>query len=152
MIGIVWNPGKLPLGIVIEDLYKPHNSVPRNKLIAQVFFDIGLIERWGTGIERMIKVCREQGLPNPKFEEYQGFRVIFMKGVYTEEYLRSLGLNERQIKAVAYIKERRKLTNREYQVINKISRETAKIELNILVEKKILVKIGKGRGIHYILG
>ena len=133
-------------------MYKPHNSVPRNKLIAQVFFDIGLIERWGTGIERMIKVCREQGLPNPKFEEYQGFRVIFMKGVYTEEYLRSLGLNERQIKAVAYIKERRKLTNREYQVINKISRETAKIELNILVEKKILVKIGKGRGIHYILG
>lgn len=36
---VIWDPGKLPLGITIEDLCKPHRSVPRNKLVAQVFFD-----------------------------------------------------------------------------------------------------------------
>lgn len=36
---VIWDPGKLPLGITIEDLWKPHRSVPRNKLVAQVFFD-----------------------------------------------------------------------------------------------------------------
>lgn len=149
---IIWNPGKLPSGITIEDLYKPHKSVPRNKLIAQVFFDIGLIEKWGTGIERMVRACMIQGLPKPKFEEYQGFRVVFMKDIYSEEYLRDLGLNERQIRAVMYLKEKGRITNKDYQVLNKISRETSKIELNALVDKKIIVKIGKGRGVHYHLG
>jgi len=149
---IVWNPGKLPLGITIKDLFKPHNSIPRNRLIAQVFFDIGLIEKWGTGIERMVKACKTQGLPEPRFEEYQGFRVIFMKDIYTEDYLKNLALNERQIMAILYLKKKGRITNREYQVLNKISRETAKIELNTLVEKKILIRSGKGRGIYYILG
>lgn len=43
----------------------------------------------------MQKYCREAELPEPVFEEYQGFRVIFRKGLYNEEYLRGLGLNER---------------------------------------------------------
>ena len=86
------------------------------------------------------------------FEEYQGFRVVFMKDIYSEEYLRDLSLNERQIRAVMYLKEKGKITNKDYQVLNKISRETSKIELNTLVDKKIIVKIGKGRGVHYHLG
>jgi len=28
---IVWNPGGLPLGLTVEDLFKPHPSVLRNK-------------------------------------------------------------------------------------------------------------------------
>ena len=32
--------------------------------------------------------------------------MIFRKDVYTEEYLLKLGLNERQVKAVMYVKER----------------------------------------------
>ncbi|MCD5401471.1 hypothetical protein LR013_02595 [candidate division NPL-UPA2 bacterium] len=103
---IVWSPGKLPLGITIEDLYKPHSSTLRNKGIAGIFYDIGLIEQWGSGIDKMRNACAKAGLPEPQFEEYQGFRVIFNKDIYTQEYLRNLGLNERQIKAVMYVKEK----------------------------------------------
>jgi len=63
----------------------------------------------------MRTACRNADLPEPQFEEYQGFRVIFQKDVYTEEYLKKLGLNERQIKAVMYVKEKRKITNKEYR-------------------------------------
>jgi ATP-dependent DNA helicase RecG len=80
-----------------------------------VFFDAKLIEQWGSGIEKMQKYCREAGLPEPVLEEYQGFRVIFRKGLYNEEYLRELGLNERQIEAFFYVKEKGKITNTEYQ-------------------------------------
>ena len=48
-------PGTLPHGVSVPDLLSPtHPSRPRNKLIAQVFFDLGLIERYGGGIQRIL--------------------------------------------------------------------------------------------------
>lgn len=46
-----------------------------------------------------------------------------------------MGLNGRQIKAVMYVKEKEIITNKEYQEINAVSRQTATIELNKLTEK-----------------
>ena len=39
---------------------------------------------------------------------------LIFKDFYTSERLQSLGLNKRQIKAVLYVKERGRITNREY--------------------------------------
>jgi len=146
---VVWSPGRLPQGITIEDLYKPHPSVLRNRGIAGVFYDIGLIEQWGSGIDRMREACLNAELPEPEFEEDLGFRVTFRKDIYTEEFLRSLGLNERQIKAVMYVKEKGKITNREYQDLNGVSNKTAYLELKDIVEKGIFKGEGKGRKISY---
>lgn len=54
-----------------------------------------------------------------------------------------MGLNERQIKAMMYLKEKKKITNREYQKINECHRNTASIELNDMVRKKVLRVSGK---------
>jgi len=146
-----WNPGGLPEGITIEDLKKEHASRPRNKLIAMTFYYAGLIERWGTGTKRIVDLCKEQGLPEPEFkEEFGGFSVVFWKDIYNEEYLRKLGLSERQIKAVLYVKENGKITNREYQKINNCSRNTASNDLKKLVLKGVLKESGKkGAGSYY---
>jgi ATP-dependent DNA helicase RecG len=148
---IVWSPGGLPLGVSLEDLYKPHSSTLRNKGIGAVFYDIELIEQWGSGIDKMRNACLKAGLPEPQFEERQGFRVIFRKDVYTEDYLRQLDLNERQIKAVMYVKEKGRITNKEYRVVSGLSDEGARIDLKVLVEKGIIMQKGRGRSIHYIL-
>lgn len=148
---IVWNPGGLPLGLTVEDLYKPHPSVLRNKGIGGIFYDMGLIEQWGSGIEKMRIACQKAGIPEPKFEEHQGFRVIFRKDIFTDEYLKKLGLNERQIKAVVYVKEKGKITNKEYQQLTNVSKPMATIDLKGLVEKRILLKSGvTGRGTEYL--
>jgi len=103
-----WNPGKLPEGLNTEMLRKEHPSKLRNKLIAFVFYYAGLIEKWGTGTIRMISWCRKHGLPDPEFvEEFGGFSVRFWKDIYNEEHLKKLRLNERQIKAVLYVKRER---------------------------------------------
>jgi len=70
---IIWSPGNLPLGITVDDLFRLHDSILRNRLIAQVFYDVGLIERWGSGMKKITDNCLEFGLPNPKLEDNQGF-------------------------------------------------------------------------------
>ena len=148
-----YNIGGLPEGITLEDLKRPHSSVPRNPLVVHIFYLAGLIEEVGSGIGRMIDSLKSQGLPEPEFkEEMGGFSVRFYKDVYTEENLRKMGLNERQIKAVMYVKEKGKITNKEYQNLAGISRQMATLDLAQLVEKGVLIKIGRaGVGIAYKL-
>ena len=149
----IWSPGGLPLGITMEDLLKPHGSVLRNKGIGAVLYDMGLIEQWGSGIGKMQKLCSLAGIPAPHFEEYQsGFLVEFRQDIYTEEYLRSLGLNERQQKAVHHVKTTGKITNQELRELTDVVIRTASRDLEDLVRKGVLVKMGKtGRSTHYVL-
>ncbi len=150
----IWNPGRLLPGITIEDLYKKeHKSVIRNKLIAQVFYDIGYIEKYGSGTIKIIDLCKQHGIPLPEFKEVSGgFSVTFRKDIYTEEHLRNLGLNERQIKAVMYIKEKGKITNKEYRGMFGITDRMALIDLSELCSKNLFERIGKtGRKTEYIL-
>ena len=76
-----FNPGCLYGGITIEDLISGnYTSKSRNKLIAKAFKEIGLIERYGSGILRVRKICQEYGLKEPIFKEVaQGFQVVLYK-------------------------------------------------------------------------
>jgi len=151
---VVWSPGGLPFGITLEELYKPHSSTLRNKGLAEVFYDTELIEQWGSGIEKMRKYCLGAGLPEPTFEEYQGFQVVFRKDIYDEEYLYDLNLNERQIKAVMYVKGTgtKKITNKEYQDVCDTSKRTSSRDLADLVASGLFEQIGTtGKGTVYVL-
>jgi len=150
---VLWNVGKLPDEIKIEDLKKSHPSRPRNELIADVFFKAGLIEAWGRGTIKITDECKRAGLPEPEFrEEFGGFSVCFYKDIYTEANLLKMGLNERQIKAVMYVKENGKITNREYQELNVCSRNTVTNDLRKLIQKRIIKESGKkGAGAFYVI-
>jgi len=147
------NPGGLPPPLSLEDLKRPHRSVPRNRKIAEMFFYAGWIEQWGRGIQKMLDECAAAGLPEPEFEEDQwALWVTFRKDVLTEGYLRSLGLNERQVRAVLYVREKGRITNAEYQQICQVSMRTASRDLAGLVQKGVIEQIGRtGKGTFYIL-
>jgi len=100
----------------------------------------------------MIELCLNHDLPEPKLEEIAGsFVVTFRKSKLTEESLEGMELNERQRKIVEYLKKKKKVTNKEYVSINKISRNTATNDLRDLMIKKIIRQIGAGRGSYYEL-
>ncbi len=74
----IWSPGSLPSPLTLSDILQPHQSHPRNKLIAECFHQRGLVEEWGSGIERMTGKLEENGLPKPEFlEKTKSFVVIF---------------------------------------------------------------------------
>lgn len=149
---MIWNEGTLPEDWTINNLLKEHSSRPFNPDIANAFFRSGYIESWGRGISKMTELCVAKGLPKPSYlVEGSDFWVIFRKDIYYTEHLQSLGLNDRQVKAVLFAKEKGKITNSDYQALNNISKRTATTELTELANKfKVLIKTGtSGASIYY---
>lgn len=69
-----------------------------------------------------------------------------------EKTLKELSLNERQIKAIEYLKECNKITNGEYQRINGCARNTASRDLTELVKMELIIPSNqKGVGSYYSL-
>lgn len=64
----VESPGLLPFGLTLEDLRHGISKL-RNRVIGRVFHELGLIEQWGSGVQRILATCRESGLREPQFEE-----------------------------------------------------------------------------------
>jgi len=151
---MIMNEGKLPPEVPVEKLKTNHLSIPRNTLLAEIFYYAGFIESWGHGTIKIVDNCIAQGLPEPDFSEENGvMTVTFHKDKWNEENLKKFELNGRQIKAVMYVKEKGKITNKDYkELIKDISRITATRDLTNLVEKGILKMVGIGkRQVHYIL-
>ena len=146
----IWNEGILPEGLSLESLRRPHSSRPRNPIIADVCFKGGLIDAWGRGTIKIIDVCKQAELPEPQLIERDGgFLVTLFKNNLDVEQLVKAGLKSRQLKAVQYVKEKGKITNKEYQEINSIAKPSATRDLSELVTKGIFVNKGKGAGSFY---
>ena len=68
----LWNDGGLPEGFTIDTLLGKHNSKPRNKNLAEIFYKAGFIESWGRGIEKITEGFEKAGLKKPEFQEFCG--------------------------------------------------------------------------------
>jgi len=148
----VWNPGALPGTLTLESLRHDHASVPNNPLLAESLYLTRYIERVGSGTQAMIALCRDANLPEPDFEQRQGFFVLTLwRDWLTNEVLAGFHLNERQLQAITYLKTHRRITNSEYQKLTGLIRKTASRDLNTLVEKGIVERRGEKRSSHYVL-
>jgi ATP-dependent DNA helicase RecG len=103
----IWNPGSLPGNLTVELLRGDHQSRPRNELIARCFYLIKYIEQWGTGTNRMLKLCHEARLPALEFVNFvDGFVVIFSRKEQKAARIRPksrVKLNETQTKIIEYL-------------------------------------------------
>ena len=149
----VWNPGRLPATLTMDDLRTDHPSVPNNPLIAESLYLTRYIEKAGSGTQRMIELCRDAGLPEPQFEQRSGsFVLTLWRDWLTAEVMQQLSLTERQKQAVLVAKTNKRLNNLEYQKAFSVSKPTASRDLEDMVRKGVLEKIGiTGKGTYYVL-
>ena len=122
-------------------LKKEHPSIPRNPLIAEVFYLWGYIEKWGEGTNRMIEMCIEHKLPEPMFKSENGFfTVTIMK---REALLRQLRKNIKRL--YNFIKTMGTVTFRECVEFTNKSERTVQRYLKKLEELGLIEKIEKGK-------
>ena len=71
----VTSPGGLYNGLTYEEVLNGHSKI-RNKAIANIFSQMGLVEAWGSGIERIFRGAERYGLPMPEIQEFNNmFRI-----------------------------------------------------------------------------
>ena len=147
-----YNPGRLPDTITVDDLLNnTYKSTPRNKLIADFCKASGIIEKYGSGIQRIINYFEEANLPRPVFENISdGFQVVVFDGYDekgTEKGTEKLSENQQAIlKNVAL---------NPHVTIDELSAAvgiaTSKIKENIskLKAKSLINRIGPPKGGHW---
>ena len=148
-----YNPGALPDEIDLQHLLtNDYVSQPRNKLIAEIFKASGLIEKYGSGIKRVLEAFAAVGLQQPEFHLLKsGFRVKVFSKAYPwvgDKVGDKVGdnLTDNQNLILQCIKENQYITAGELSAKVKISKR--KIEENIakLRQKGIIQRIGAAKG------
>lgn len=175
----IHSPGGLPGPMNLDNLLEARFS--RNPVTMQVLSDLGFVERLGYGLNRVVTVMRQNGLRPPVFEELAGtFRVTLYSAFpgtaaalapveaslppaaafvqpapWTAPDLgpyQDLDLNPRQQLAVAFLLQRRRITNGDYQdLCPDVHAETLRRDLADLVARRLLMKVGDKRATYYIL-
>ena len=144
------NPGSIYGKLTIEQLLKGESGKRRNPLIAELLNRAHFGEKWGRGIRFILEKEKDT-----KFKDIADvFTVTFKrKELKVEEKVtEKINLNDRQKKAIEYIKEKGNITTKEYLILNLgIKERTARYDLNDLVERNILIKVGSTASAHYEL-
>lgn len=148
----VINPGKFPEGVNPE---KPEHK-PVNPVLCSLIYDVGWIEKYGSGIYMMKKLSRQFGNKEP----YYDFSKIQTKMVFESPIKEttlieiediSEKLNERQKTALWYLTEHKKIKREDYVRLCKCSEATAKRDMEELVSKNIIKRVPAGKYTYYIL-
>jgi predicted HTH transcriptional regulator len=135
----VENPGLLPFGLTVEDIRRGVSRL-RNRVIGRVFHELGLIEQWGSGIQRMTAACREAGLDEPLLEELGGrFRVTLSRQRQGQPLL---DLVDRAI-LDALEADDGLSTSAIARIVGRSPRAT-RTRLAALVERSLIVEVGRG--------
>ena len=138
----ITSPGGLPAGIT-EELYLAGGpSVARNPILANVFFRLGHIERFGTGIPRILDEYAHETV-SPSFALRDSSITVMLPVTVLE----NVTLDEEAILAV--FAKGSALTRSQISEKTQLSKSKAIRTLNALVEKGLVTKVGEGRSVRY---
>jgi ATP-dependent DNA helicase RecG len=148
----VISPGGLPGYITVDNIVEEHFS--RNPRLVNGLFQWGFIEELGLGVDRMIEDMVNAGHPAPEFRDTTYSFTVTLKNIRVRRVVQAWesNMNERQIRALSYIQENGRITNREYRnLCPSVTAETIRLDLVDLVRRGVLLKIGAKKGTYYIL-
>ncbi len=139
------SPGGLPAGITEEEYFSGKLSVLRNRNLANVFYRLGFVEIFGTGITR-IKQLYEEAMIKPMFEVTENTIKIVLP-----IFENNLQLTEDE--KVIYRILSKTMLKPISEIVPNVPFCKSKITqlLKSMIEKGIVIVEGKGRGTKYIV-
>lgn len=150
----ITSSGGLHFGLTVEDLFRPHESLPWNPIIASVFFRRGIIESWGRGTLKIIELTEHAGLPKPDIEAVAGaVTVRFLPSGYVPPQRIGHDLNETQQEILAILGREGRLPLRDIysELTDEIALRSLRGELAHLKRLELITYSGYGRGARWFL-
>ena len=150
----ITSSGELHFGLRVEDLYRVHDSLPWNPLVADVFYKRGIIETWGRGTLKMTQLTQQAGLPRPEFEESPGALLVrFRPSSYLPPQRVGRDLTERQQDLLRVIASGGPMPLK--QIIEQLGkpaeRRSIQTDLHFLRSLELIDSSGFGRGARWAL-
>ena len=156
----VTSTGGLYNGLTYEEVMNGHSKI-RNKGIANIFSQMGLVEAWGSGIKRILNAAEEYGLSKPRFQEFDNmFRVELFRSSFpmtngkesigeASEVVWRTDLNNTQQKIIKLLSEDHQLSA--VKLAEKIGVASRNIENNIKKLKKygIIIRLGSQKNSYW---
>jgi ATP-dependent DNA helicase RecG len=145
---VLESPGGFPVGITEENILE--RQLPRNRRIADIFAKCGLVERSGQGMNLMFELSIQESKPTPDFTGTDQYQVVLtLNGEVQDprflQFLEKVGRETLDLFSTA-----------DFLLLHHIHREQRVPEqlqnrLQSLVEKGVVERFGRGRGVKYIL-
>lgn len=137
------SPGGLPRGVTTEDYLSGNLSILRNPVLASVFFRLGIIEQFGTGIRRIRESYARTGT-RPRFEIAGGSITVVLPVTDAEPLLDA---DEKAI--MSLLLPGRLLSRSQISDACGFGRDKTLRVLKQLEKKNLVVVQGAGRGTRY---
>lgn len=139
----IYSPGGLPTGLSEAEYLRGRVSVLRNPILAEVFFRLGLIEKFGTGILRIRESYRDEK-EIPKFEVLDNSITVTLPFIGSRQQLTSqenLLLNS--------MARGRRYSRSELDIRSGFEKSKTLRLLNSLVSKQLVLAHGESRARRY---
>jgi len=145
---VLESPGGFPVGITEQNILD--RQLPRNRRIADIFAKCGLVERSGQGMNLMFELSIQESKPTPDFTGTDQYQVVLnLNGEVQDprflQFLEKVGREALELFSTA-----------DFLLLDHIHRERRvpdqlQSRLQSLVEKGVIERFGRGRGVKYIL-
>lgn len=152
------NPGPLPLGVTPKNVL--HTTVRRNEHLARLFHDLKLMEREGSGFDKIYEVLLSQGRPAPELrEEHDRVQVIVRRRILKPEIIdfiakadQTYQLTQRERIALGLLAQHDALTARELSTLLELpSVEALQPWLARLLDWSIVKSTGRTQATRYFV-
>ncbi len=152
-----FNPGKLYGDLTIESLLSgDYSSRARNRAIANMFKECGIVERYGSGIKRILNACKVHGIKDPVFKEFQhGFMATLYKTAQeatqetTQETTQEIAQEDTKRRIIELLQQNTHYTRRDLANILGKADATIKEHLADLKKAGLLKRVGSTKSGHW---
>lgn len=139
----VSSPGGLPTGLSQAEYLMGRVSVLRNALLAEVFFRLGFIEKFGTGVLRIREAYRDS-IETPRFQVMENSITVILPYIGSKS-----GISDDEARLLDLMTTGRKYTRAQLDEIAGFEKSKTIRLLNALVEKQLVITTGNGRARRY---
>ena len=154
----VHNPGLFPIGVTSENIL--HKSVRRNDHLAKVFYDLKLMEREGSGFDKIYEILLKNGKQIPIANEGQDRVTVTVKRRVVKTEVISLinriheayQLSQRELICLGLIAQNTTLSATQFSdILNLPSQNGIRDWLGRLIDLEIIQSIGRTKGVEYFV-